>query len=62
MSSWMWKKQSGFKDQGFSGIKKGIGIPNSSTTKHPSVRRRTKLMGYGTKKENGVKERGTLLM
>ena len=56
MSSWMWKKQSGFKDQGFSGIKKGIGIPNSSTTKHPSIRRRTKLMGYGTKKENGVKE------
>ena len=58
----MWKKQSGIKDQGCSGIKKGIGIPNSSTTKHPSVRRRMKLMGFRTKKEDGVKEWGKLQM
>ena len=62
MSFWMWKKQGGIKDQGFSGTQKGIGTPNFSTTKHPSARRRIKLMGYGKKKENGVKEWGALLM
>ena len=55
MSFWKRKKLDGTKDQEYSGTKKVIEKPNTSTTKHRKEERKKRLEVYETRMGNGVK-------